>query len=158
MLQYFQFPKFLLKLRISQTAKFLYMILYDRARISRMNSWIDKYGIFIKCTQSLTADEQGVYHFAVQPYSTVTVTSLEVADSAEHTQKLPVEGKRTVLDTDRTGDVQNTEDAYLYADDFEYKGKTVPVLDGKGGFTGETQDYITVRGGKKALWHVIHIR
>ena len=26
MLQYFQFPKFLLKLRISQTAKFLYMI------------------------------------------------------------------------------------------------------------------------------------
>ena len=32
MLQYFQFPKFLLKLRISQTAKFLYMILYDRAR------------------------------------------------------------------------------------------------------------------------------
>ena len=37
MLLYFQFPKFLLKLRISQTAKFLYMILYDRARISRMN-------------------------------------------------------------------------------------------------------------------------
>jgi len=30
MLQYFQFPKFLLKLRISQNAKFLYMILYDR--------------------------------------------------------------------------------------------------------------------------------
>ena len=44
MLQYFQFPKFLLKLRISQSAKFLYMILYDRARISRKNSWIDKYG------------------------------------------------------------------------------------------------------------------
>lgn len=44
MLQYFQFPKFLLKLRISQTAKFLYMILYDRARISRKNIWIDKYG------------------------------------------------------------------------------------------------------------------
>ena len=44
MLQYFQFPKFLLKLRISQNAKFIYMILYDRARISRKNSWIDKYG------------------------------------------------------------------------------------------------------------------
>ena len=44
MLQYFRFPKFLLKLRISQNAKFLYMILYDRARISRKNSWIDKYG------------------------------------------------------------------------------------------------------------------
>ena len=44
MLQYFQFPKFLLKLPISQNAKFLYMILYDRARISRKNNWIDKYG------------------------------------------------------------------------------------------------------------------
>ena len=44
MLQYFRFPKFLLKLRISQNAKFLYMILYDRARISRKNSWIVKYG------------------------------------------------------------------------------------------------------------------
>ena len=44
MLQYFQFPKFLLKLSISQNAKFLYMILYDRAQISRKNSWIDKYG------------------------------------------------------------------------------------------------------------------
>ena len=43
-LQYFQFPKFLLHLPISQNAKFLYMILYDRARISRKNSWIDKYG------------------------------------------------------------------------------------------------------------------
>ena len=44
MLQYFQFPKFLLKLPISQNAKLLYMVLYDRARISRKNSWIDKYG------------------------------------------------------------------------------------------------------------------
>ncbi len=44
MLQYFQFLKFLLKLPISQNAKFLYMILYDRARISRKNSWIDKCG------------------------------------------------------------------------------------------------------------------
>ena len=38
MLQYFQFPKFLLKLHISPNAKFLYMILYDRARISRKNA------------------------------------------------------------------------------------------------------------------------
>ena len=44
MIQYFQFPKFLLKLRISQNAKFLYMLLYDRARISRKNRWIDKFG------------------------------------------------------------------------------------------------------------------
>lgn len=43
-LQYFQFPKFLLHLPIFQNAKFLYMILYDRARISRKNSWIDNKG------------------------------------------------------------------------------------------------------------------
>ena len=43
-LQYFQFPKFLMHLPISQNAKFLYMILYDRARISRKNSWIDNKG------------------------------------------------------------------------------------------------------------------
>ena len=43
-LQYFQFPKFLLHLPISQNAKFLYMILYDRARISRKNNWIDNKG------------------------------------------------------------------------------------------------------------------
>lgn len=43
-LQYFQFPKFLLHLPISQNAKFLYMILYDRARISKKNSWIDNKG------------------------------------------------------------------------------------------------------------------
>ena len=42
MLQYFQFPRFLLKLRISQNAKFLYMILYAPARILRKNSWIDE--------------------------------------------------------------------------------------------------------------------
>lgn len=34
-------------------------------------------------------------------------------------------------------------------DDFEYTGKTVPVLDGKGGFTGEKEDYIVSRGGEK---------
>ena len=62
---------------------------------------------------------------------------------------MPVEGERTVLDTDATGDVQNTEGGYLYADDFEYTGKTVPVLDGKGGFTGEKEDYIASRGGEK---------
>ncbi len=102
---------------------------------------------YMKCIEELSADDNGVYSFEVKPNSAVTVTSLDVSDSKEHTQTMPVEGKRTVLDTDATGDVQNTEDDYLYADDFEYKGKTVPVLDGKGGFTGETEDYIASRGG-----------
>lgn len=104
---------------------------------------------YMKCIQELSADENGVYSFEVKPNSAVTVTSLDVSDSEEHTKAMPVEGERTVLDTDATGDVQNVDDGYLYADDFEYTGKTVPVLDGKGGFTGETEDYIESRGGQK---------
>ena len=61
MIQYFQFPKFLLKLRISQTAKYLYMILYDRARISRMNSWIDKYGN-VAPSKVTEKNERNKYH------------------------------------------------------------------------------------------------
>lgn len=41
-LQYFQFPEFLLDSEMSQTAKILYMILYDRARLSQKNHWIDE--------------------------------------------------------------------------------------------------------------------
>ncbi len=104
---------------------------------------------YMKCIDELSADADGVYSFEVKPNSTVTVTSLDVSDSEEHTKALPVEGERTVLDTDATGDIQDTESGYLYADDFEYTGKTVPVLDGKGGFTGGTEDYITSRGGEK---------
>lgn len=92
-------------------------------------------------------NDNGQYIVTVKPNSVVTVTTLDVSGSEEHTTPLPVEGERTVLDTDSTGDVQNTADVHLYADDFDYTGKTVPVLDGKGGFTGETEDYIASRGG-----------
>lgn len=43
-LPYYQFPKFLLELPLSQNAKLLYMLLYDRARISQKNHWIDEEG------------------------------------------------------------------------------------------------------------------
>ena len=43
-LQYYQFPEFLLRLPVSQTAKILYMVLYDRARLSQRNHWIDDDG------------------------------------------------------------------------------------------------------------------
>lgn len=38
---YYQFPEFLLKLPLSQTAKIVYVLLYDRARLSQKNEWID---------------------------------------------------------------------------------------------------------------------
>lgn len=41
---YFQFPKFLFKYPISQNGKVVYMLLYDRARLSQMNNWLDENG------------------------------------------------------------------------------------------------------------------
>lgn len=102
---------------------------------------------YMKYRGESTADAQGTYTIEVKPYSVVTVTTLDVSVDEEHTKALPVEGERTVLDTDETGAVQDTSGEYLYADDFEYTGKTVKVLDGKGGFTDETEDYIASRGG-----------
>ena len=40
--QYLQFPEFLLGLSMTQTAKILYMVLYDRARLSKRNKWTDQ--------------------------------------------------------------------------------------------------------------------
>lgn len=102
---------------------------------------------YMKYAGPVLADEDGTYRVSVKPYSIVTVTTLDVSESEEHTTPLPVEGERSVLDTDCTGSVSDVSDPFLYADDFNYTGKTVPVLDGKGGFTGETEDYITSRGG-----------
>lgn len=92
----------------------------------------------------------GVYNINVKPYSIVTVTTLEKSGEAEYKIPLPVEGERTVLDTDITGSVQNTSDNILYADDFDYWGKTVPVI-GEGGKIVGTESYIDSRGGSKSL-------
>ena len=41
---YFQFPKFLLNYPISQNGKLVYILLYNRTRLSKMNSWLDENG------------------------------------------------------------------------------------------------------------------
>lgn len=102
---------------------------------------------YMKYTGTASANGDGTYTLSVKPYSIVTLTTLDMSGSEEHTTALPVEGTRTVLDTDDTGNIPDAAGPFLYADDFDYTGKTVPVLDGKGGFTGETEDYITSRGG-----------
>ena len=43
-LKYYQFPEFILNVPVSQTARILYMVLYDRARISQKNNWVDEFG------------------------------------------------------------------------------------------------------------------
>lgn len=43
-LPYYQFPKFLLEMNLSQNARVIYMLLYDRGRLSRKNQWTDEEG------------------------------------------------------------------------------------------------------------------
>ncbi len=94
------------------------------------------------------ADGAGIYTVKVKPYSIVTVTSLDNDGNPDYRKPLPVEGERTVLDTDATGAVQNTADSILYADDFDYSGQTVPVI-GAGGLITGTEGYVDSRGGPK---------
>lgn len=102
---------------------------------------------YMKCTGSVSSGEDGSYVVKVKPFSVVTVTTLDVADDEEHTKALPVEGERTVLDTDETGDAQDTSNGILYADDFEYTGKRVAVIATHGAVSQKTEDYISSRGG-----------
>lgn len=45
--QFFQFPLFLLDLPISTLSKIVYMILYDRSRLSMLNSWVTDGKVYI---------------------------------------------------------------------------------------------------------------
>ncbi|MEK3885327.1 RICIN domain-containing protein [Paenibacillus sp. PL2-23] len=96
------------------------------------------------------AASSGIYSITVKPYSIVTVTTLDNSSKSAYQTPLPVEGVRTVLDTDATGSVQNTSDSILYADTFDYTGKTVPIIGAGGAITG-TQSYIEARGGTKSV-------
>jgi len=88
----------------------------------------------------LAPDGTGAYTVHVRPYSIVTVTSLDVSGDPEWTTPLPVEGERTVLDADPAHGV-------LWADDFDYAGRTVPVIGAGGVLTGQTESFIDSRGG-----------
>ncbi|RTE02007.1 S-layer homology domain-containing protein [Paenibacillus whitsoniae] len=105
---------------------------------------------YLKYLGNVSADNGGVYTVHVKPYSIVTVTTLQKHGDASFAKSLPVEGERTVLDTDATGAVQNTTDKILYADNFDYTGKTVPVLGADGHIAG-SEDYIDSRGGSKSV-------
>jgi chitodextrinase len=86
------------------------------------------------------ADADGAYTVEVAPYSVATVTSLDVSGDESWARPLPVEGERTVLDADPAHGV-------LWSDDFDYTGRTVPVIGADGAPTGETEDFVASRGG-----------
>ncbi|WP_240639026.1 RICIN domain-containing protein [Micromonospora ureilytica] len=105
---------------------------------------------YLKHLGSVPAVDGGVYSVTVRPNSVVTVTTLANHTKPEYLEPLPVEGQRTVLDTEISGDVQSTSDNILYADGFDYSGKTVPVIGSGGTITG-TEDFITSRGGARSV-------
>ncbi|MBN2717613.1 MAG: sugar-binding protein [Deltaproteobacteria bacterium] len=95
---------------------------------------------------SLAPDGSGGYTVKAKPYSVITASTLVNWNDVEHHTPLPVEGKRTVLDTNASGDEQDTTDNILYADDFDYSDKTVPTFGADAEITG-TEDFISSRGG-----------
>ena len=105
---------------------------------------------YLKYLCSASADTSGVYTISVKPYSIVTATTLANSASAEFGTPLPVEGARTILDTDATGAVHDVTDKILYADDFDYSAKTVAVIGAGAAVTG-TESYVTSRGGSQGV-------
>ncbi|WP_246608108.1 sugar-binding protein [Paractinoplanes toevensis] len=88
----------------------------------------------------LAAGPDGAYTVEVKPYAVVTVTSLDVTGDPQWTAPLPVEGERPVLDADPAHGV-------LWADGFDYRGKTVPVIGADGSVTNRRKDFTASRGG-----------
>jgi len=105
---------------------------------------------YMKYLGNISANSSNIYTITVKPYSVATVTTLVNHGTAEFTIPLPIEDERTVLDTDSTGSVQDTTDKILYADNFDYSSKTVPIIGADGQISG-TESFITSRGGSKSV-------
>jgi hypothetical protein len=105
---------------------------------------------YLKYLCDVSADASGAYIVVVKPYSVLTASTLANVANAESQSPLPVEGARAVLDTDATGAVPNSADGILYADDFDYSSKTVPVI-GTGGKLSGTDSYVASRGGSQSV-------
>ncbi|MCI9503559.1 MAG: hypothetical protein HFG76_16575, partial [Hungatella sp.] len=107
---------------------------------------------YMKCVDTLSANEDGCYDVTVKPWSIVTVTTMDM-DQRQAELALPTaaEDGRFVLDTDETGKVQDTADTWLYADDFNYQGILVKdYRDGELVDSGDT--FIETRGGAKGFY------
>lgn len=105
---------------------------------------------YMKYVCSAAPDSSGAYVIQVKPFSVVTASTLANLSSAAHRTPLPVEGPRTVLDTDSTGSGHNTTDKFLYADDFDYSSRVVSLYGANGEIIG-TEDFVASRGGSKSV-------
>ena len=54
---YLMYPRFLLEQEINDTAKMVYLLLYDRARLSMQNGWLDEDGrVYVYFTEEHLAE------------------------------------------------------------------------------------------------------
>ena len=99
---------------------------------------------------SAAASASGDYTITVNPYSILTATTAVNVGNAAYHSPLPVEGNRLVLDTNADGSTPDLTDTILYADDFDYTKKTVPVI-GPGGQVMGSESYVSSRGGSASV-------
>ena len=102
--------------------------------------------------------KDGVWEITLAPYSILTVTTLDTyTDGTEEGTtpdelSMPAEGinteDRAVLDTDETGKNTDTEDEYLYADDFEYAEEDDVEIYHAASKETVKEDYLTSRGNE----------
>lgn len=97
---------------------------------SSMELWETKTDSYMQRKGTIPC-KNGSYSVTVQPFSMVTVTTLN-CEGEEYGERLPEETEKTVLDTEATGKSQDTTDAILYADDYEYAGYDNDYLASRG--------------------------
>ena len=67
-LPYYQFPKFLLEMNLSQNARVIYTLLYDRGRLSRKNRWTDEDGTVWTLVSIPSSDVDDIFALAANDY------------------------------------------------------------------------------------------
>lgn len=116
------------------------------AAAKNLEVWTTETDSYLKHTGTVESKD-GSWIISVPAYSIVTATTLN--DETEESLAMPSEGihteDRAVLDTDSTGRNADTEDGYLYADDFTYDEE--PAMEQYNVLTGTSEvDYLTARG------------
>lgn len=122
----------------------------------KLEIWESKTDSYLKYAGNASY-EAGKYIVTVEPYSIITVTSLECQGKEEYTQRLPEEGYNPVLDTNEKGSAQDTASSTLYADDYSYSDYDKGYLQARGSEPRYTVDYsgaYAVENGK--LKHVLN--
>ena len=130
---YLPYPRFLLGMDLTQTAKVLYALLLDRASLSRKTGWKDEEGhIFVVYPIAYLADDLGKSPMTVKK----ALNELEEAGLLVRKKqgfskpnllyvRIPVEGKKSFPVKDRKVSLKGKEN-----DTYEGK-KPVPVMDRK---------------------------